>query len=246
MQIMNLSWRTYGVFIITGVFIGLLVTAQIRSSVPSSSYIYDQLAVQKDLIKSYIDDQALLKSKIVSLRSKIEENQQKIRESSRSNNLEILKGLKKDVGLESVQGPGVEIYLNDGAFARRENIENIDQSLVQASDLRDLVNLLRTAKAQAIAINDQRVIAGTSITSVGNTILVNNFHLVPPFNIAAVGDAELIMQRLSDAAALPDLQKRAKDLKIQFSAKAKDGLNIPVYNGNLTLKFINEFTKPSA
>lgn len=236
----NLSWRTYLAFVITGIFIGLLVTAQVRSSMPTSSFIYDQLTVQKDLIRDYIDDQALLKSKIVTLRGKIDENQAKIRQSTEKNNLETLKQLKADIGLETAKGTGVRINLNDGMFVNRENIETVDQSLVQASDLRDIINLLRTAKATAIAINDQRVIASTPISSVGNTIMVNNYHLLPPFNIVAIGDPELIMPRLADPLSLPDLQKRINELKIRFSAASSDSLSIPVYNGNLTVSLLKD------
>lgn len=235
-----LSWRTYTVFVVTGIFIGLLVTAQVKSSVPSTSFIYDQLAVQKELIKDYVDDQARLKSKIVTLRAKIEENQEKIRQSSKDNNLEILKELKSDIGLSSAKGGGVEIKLNDGLFVNRENIAEVDQSLVQASDLRDIVNLLRSAKATAIAINDQRVIASTPISSVGNTIMVNNYHVLPPFNITAIGDRELIIPLLNDENQLPDLQSRIAQFKIQYSAEAKDNLNLPIYNGNLTTKLLTE------
>jgi uncharacterized protein YlxW (UPF0749 family) len=236
----TLSWRTYLVFVATGVFIGLLVTMQVKSSMPSSSYIYDQLAVQKELIKDYVDEQAMLKSKIVALRTKIEENQANIRQSSKDTNLETLKELKNDIGLSSAKGGGVEIKLNDGFFVNRENIEEIDQSLVQASDLRDIVNLMRSAKATAISINDQRVIASTPISSVGNTIMVNNYHVLPPFNVVALGDPELIMPLLSGEGSLPDLQKRISQFKIQFSAEAKTALSVPVYNGNLTSKFLQE------
>ncbi len=238
----TLSWRTYLAFVVTGILIGLLVTAQVKSSVPTSSYMYDQLAMQNDLIKDYIDEQTLLKSKIVTLRTRIEENQAKIRQSSEKNNLDTLKELKNEVGLETAKGSGVLVKLADGIFVNRANTDTIDQSLVQASDLRDMVNLLRTAKATAIAINDQRVIASTPISSVGNTIMVNNYHLLPPFNIVAIGDPQLILQRLNDPAALPDLDKRIKDYKIQFSAEENDNLSAPVYNGNLSFKFLQEST----
>lgn len=150
----------------------------------------------------------------------------------------MLKELKAQLGLSSMRGPGVEMLADDGLFVNRENPDTISQSLIHASDLRDIVNLLRTAKAQAIAINDQRIIATTSITSVGNTILVNNFHLLPPFTITAVGDPELIVQRLNDPSALPDLQQRAEDLNIQLSAEIKEGVLIPEYTGNLNIQYL--------
>jgi uncharacterized protein YlxW (UPF0749 family) len=243
MDFFSLSWRTKGVFIATGVVIGLLVSIQFRSSIPNSSYIYDELAIQKQLIKSYIDDQALLKSKIITLRGKIEETQAQAKSTQEKNNLETLQSLKKDIGLETVKGAGVEINLNDGMFVNRENTETLDQALIHASDLRDIVNLLRAAKVEAIAINDQRVIATSPITSVGNTIMVNNFHLLPPFTITAIGDPELIQQQLNDKGDLPDLQKRVKEGKIQYSIKSKSILTAPVYNGNLNPKYLTEVNK---
>jgi uncharacterized protein YlxW (UPF0749 family) len=230
------------VFVITGIFIGILVTAQVKSSVPPSSFIYDELAVQKELIKDYTDQQALLKSQIVTLRGKIEENQNNIQQTAEKNNLDTLKALKKDIGLETAKGGGVLIQLDDGVFVKRDSPENSTDSLVAASDLRDVVNLLRTAKADAIAINDQRIIATSPITSVGNTILVNNYNMLPPFNISAIGDPELIMQRLNDPSSLPELNKRVQEYKIQFSAQLKKDLVIPVYNGNFSLKFLQSQT----
>lgn len=243
MNFLKLSWRTYAVFIATGIFVGFLITAQFRSSVPTSAYLYDEITVRTDLIKSFSDDQASLKSKIVALRAKIEESQAKAKSSLEKASLDTLSDLKKDVGLETVKGMGVEINLNDGVFVNRENTDTIDQALVQASDLRDIVNLLRSAKSQAIAINDQRIISSTPITSLGNTILVNNVHLLPPFNIVAIGDSGLILQQITDAAALPDLNKRVKKNKLQFDIKVKNGLIVPVYNGDFSLKFIAEAPK---
>lgn len=240
MNFLELSFRTKLVFVTTGIFIGLLVSAQIHSAIPTGAHPYDQLTIQKDLIKSFIDDQTRLKSTIVSLRKKIEENQQALKEQGESANLEILHGLKQDLGLESAKGEGIEINLNDGALVNRENMEALDQSLVHASDLRDIINLLRASQADAIAINDQRVIASTPISSVGNTILVNNFHLLPPFHIVAIGDSEYLRQRLNDPKNLPDLQKRIQEGKIQFEFSPKSNLTAPLYNGNLSFQYLKE------
>lgn len=234
------DWRVSTVFVLTGLFIGALLTLQFRSSIPSATFFSDQLRAQQNLIDSYIEDQAFLKSRIVSLRGEISETQEKAQASIQTVNLETLKELKQQLGLSSLRGPGVEIQVDDGLFVNRDNPDTVSQSLIHASDLRDIVNVLRAAKAQAIAINDQRIISSTPITSVGNTILVNNFHLLPPFTVSAVGDPELIMQRLNDPPSLPDLQKRAQDLNIQLSGEVKEGLLVPEYTGNLSVRFISE------
>lgn len=233
------AWQMAFIFIVTGVFIGLILTLQIKSSIPSTVHISDELKAQKELVDSYISEQGLLKTKIVSLRTEIEAAQENANNLVEMNNLDTLKSLKREMGLETVRGPGIEILLNDGVFVNRESAGAISQSLIHASDLRDIVNALRTADAEAISINDQRIIASTPITSVGNTILVNNFHLLPPFSIKAVGDTGLIMQRLNDESVIPDIKKRVKELKIQYGASIKKGILVPIYNGNLATKFIN-------
>jgi uncharacterized protein YlxW (UPF0749 family) len=231
------------IFIMTGIFIGYLLTIQMKSSIPSTSYIYDELKAQNELIDSYIADQSLLKDKMLFLRGEIEKAQDNINSSLDGNNLETLKELKKEMGLDSVSGEGIEIILDDGELIDRANIETATQSLVNASDLRDIVNVLRTGKAKAIAINDQRVISSTAITSVGSTILVNNFNLLPPVRITAIGNPDLLLNRIKDTASLPDLQKRAKELKIKFSVSKEKGIVMPPYSGNPTVKYINEFTE---
>lgn len=235
-----LNWKIQLVFIITGVLVGLLVTAQFRSSISTSSYLYDEIQAQQELMKSFSDDQAVLKSRILNLRKQIEAKQTESGQTIEKNNLDTLNALKKEIGLDSQKGDGIEITLNDGLFVKRNNQDVQNLSLIQAADLRDIVNLLFSAQAEAVAINDQRVIASTPITSVGNTILVNNFHLLPPFTITAIGDPETFMQRLRDSASLPDLIKRSKDQKIQFSYAGKKNLTLPVYNSDFRLKFLTE------
>lgn len=230
------------IFVITGVFVGLLLTMQFKSSIPAAMYPTDELKAQKELIESYVADQGVLKTKITTLRGQIDEAREQSRELTKDNNLETLKTLKKEMGLEQVMGAGVMITLNDGMFVNRDSAEEVSQSLVHASDLRDVVNILRTAKAEAVAINDQRIIASTPITSVGNTILVNNFHLVPPFTVTAIGDREVIMERLNDPSSLPDLRKRAGEMKIQFETSLLEGILIPLYNGNLSTKYLTAKT----
>lgn len=237
MEKTGFNWKVYVAFVITGIVVGLLVTAQFRSAIPASSYPYDEYKVQQELIKSYSDDQAVLKTKILNLRKQIEEKQKKSGQSAQKNNLEVLAGLKKDIGLESLKGPGAEITLDDGPFAQR-TAQGSEQFLVHAADLRDIINLVFSAQAEGVAINDQRVIASTPISSVGNTILVNNFHVLPPFTITVIGDPELLLQRLNDPLALPDLAKRVKAQKIGFGYKAKEGLAVPVYNGDFRLKYV--------
>lgn len=232
------SWTVQAAFVVTGVLIGVLVTAQFKSSIPASSYPYDEYKVQQELIKSYTDDQAILKTKILNLRKEIDDKQKQSGITVQKNNLDTLEQLKSDIGLGTSKGNGLVVTLDDGAFAQRATSEGSETFLVHAADLRDIVNLAFSAQAEAVAINDQRVIASTPISSVGNTILVNNFHVLPPFTVTILGDKDFLLQRFNDPAALSDLSKRAKAQKISYSFLPKDSLALPVYNGDFRLKYV--------
>ncbi len=226
--------------IVAGIFVGVLVMAQFRTIVPiGSSYAIDQIEAQKELIKSYIDDEASLKSRITTLREKIDKSLEQNALVSQTSNLEILNSLKKEIGLTELKGPGYIIHLNDSPYIDRENITEEEEGIVYAADIRDIVNLLRANSVEGISINEQRLIATSSITSVGNTILVNNSNLAPPFTISAIGDYPSFLIRLSDPTVLPDLQKRVKENGIQFSTEESPYVVLPVYNGQFRLNYLN-------
>jgi len=191
------------------------------------------------LIKDYLDEQSYLQSRIVFLRKEIEDSQKNVEALSENSNLEILEKLKRDVGLSEVQGEGLEILLNDSPDAERGGVELTADQLIQASDLRDIVNILYSADASAVAINKQRVISTSTISSIGTTILVNNTYLAPPFTISVVGDKEIMLQRLLNKDLLPSIYERSKKFKLRFQIYVKKLVTIPIYNGDLKVNYIN-------
>lgn len=98
--------------------------------------------------------------------------------------LEIAK-IKQYAGLVPLSGPGVEM-----------SVETLSGQAVSGTvysitdeDLLKIVNDLRDAGAEAIAINDQRLLATSEIRLAGNHINVNAIPLSPPYLIAAIGNA---------------------------------------------------------
>lgn len=231
-------------FSITGLLAGVLLTWQFSSKIPvPGNFPGDEIQAKDDLLKDFLDEQSYLQSRIVSLRKDLEESQGKIEQKAATANLELLETLKKDIGLTEISGEGLEITLDDSPAVKRSEVEVTDLNLIQASDLRDVVNLLNAAKADAISINNQRIISTTPLSSVGTTILVNNSHIAPPFVINAVGDPEIMLQRLLNKLLLPDLyEKRAKS-KIKFEIMKRNRITIGIYNGDLKVSYLNLVNK---
>ena len=87
------------------------------------------------------------------------------------------------LGKTDVEGEGVIITLKDG----EENSE--ETPMVTPDNLNLLINELKLAGAEAISINDERIINMSDITIVNDTlILVNQQRVMSPYIIKAIGD----------------------------------------------------------
>lgn len=227
-------------FLLAGALTGFLFSTQLKSKVPiSSEFPADQIEAQNDLIRSFTNEESLYKSQIVSLREQIEEKQKENESIAKSSNIETLQKLKEKIGLNNVSGAGILIHLDDSPNLSRESVETQAGGLIHASDLRDIVNLLRTAKPQAIAINKQRIINTTPISAVGNSILVNSSKLAPPFQITAVGDPELMEQIIKNSSTISALIDRQKKSGIVFQAELVQEQTIPLYNSQFSLNYMS-------
>lgn len=93
-------------------------------------------------------------------------------------------------GLTDLEGPGVRVELRDskkpasGIFPADLIIHDIDVLKV--------VNELWNAGAEAITVNNHRVVGGTSFRCVGSVILVDDVKIASPVIIRAIGDPDTL------------------------------------------------------
>lgn len=89
-------------------------------------------------------------------------------------------------GFSDVSGPGVTIQFDMPDSAHALNLDQFYQDLVL------LVNELHAAGAEAVSINDERIIINSEIRLAGNAIMINNKSHRPPFEIKAIGDKDTL------------------------------------------------------
>ncbi len=232
--------KGFTIFLLVGVFLGILLAWQLNTPLPiSGGFISDEIEAKDELVKDFVDEQSFLKSRIVSLREEVEELENKLEKQSAIYNIGLLESLKKEVGLTETTGLGLEIVLDDGISALRNSANATDENLVQASDLRDLVNVLNSVDVDAIAINKQRIISTSVISSLGNSILINNSQTTPPFTITVIGDSDIILQRLLDDSILPGIYEKLSNDNIIFKIYKKNLVKVPIYNSDLKTNLIN-------
>lgn len=90
--------------------------------------------------------------------------------------------LSAQAGTSALEGAGVVITLDDAPGAEAGSLNR-----VLDRDLQDVVNALWQEGATGIAVNGQRLTAGTAIRNAGEAILVNYQPLTRPYVIVAVG-----------------------------------------------------------
>ena len=134
-------------------------------------------------------------------------------------------------GLTPVQGPGVVVTLKDGKKHLPNNLPPgmAPPSIIHDSDINQIVNELKAAGAEAIAVNDQRLVATSSVRTAGPTVLINFVPTAPPYVIKAIGDPKTL------AAAMNLPGGVASQIKMydpaMFSVKESGMLTLPAYSG---------------
>ncbi|MDB5096905.1 MAG: hypothetical protein JWM80_1326 [Cyanobacteria bacterium RYN_339] len=133
----------------------------------------------------------------------------------------------------ALEGPGVEIQIADSAKALTKG-ENPNIALVHNEDLLKIVNELRASGAEAIAVNEQRLVEASEVSCAGPTILVNKTRIAPPFIIRAIGDTETMMAALQLRGGVVEY---LQFYGIQVTIAKKPSLLVPMYHGGAAYQF---------
>ncbi len=183
--------------ILVGLTLGLLIGLQVRTlgfqrSVMGTSRVnvlIERLLRTQDEVERMREEVDKLRQQISDYEKAMAEGKAATqRMAAELNNLRILAGLTK------VRGPGVIVWLTDAP--KQGSPEDPSSGIVHDTDLLILVNELRNAGAEAIAINNQRVVSTTAIRCVGNLITVNGVTISPPYELSAIGDPNKLKEAL--------------------------------------------------
>lgn len=137
------------------------------------------------------------------------------------------------LGLTDVSGKGVTITLKDNPTS--DKALNVSLYLVHDADLRQVVYELKNAGAEAISINDQRVINNTSITCDGNVVQINGEKLSSPFIIKAIGSPENLLGAYQRPGGYIE---SLNNTGIPTDIKKSNNITIPKYNGVINYKYL--------
>ncbi|MHB8157662.1 MAG: DUF881 domain-containing protein [Desulfocucumaceae bacterium] len=147
---------------------------------------------------------------------------------------EDLVSARVEAGLTGVYGPGIEVTLNDSNLDIRSG-DNPNWYVLHDEDILRVLNELRAAGAEAIAINSQRILATSEVRCTGPTILINkNQRIAPPFAITAIGNQDTLINSLKMKRGVIE---SLEPWGIQVSIKKVSRVTIPPFSGSISFDY---------
>lgn len=158
--------------------------------------------------------------------------QDQVRDLRQATNADVaskeLESIKIGAGLVPLQGTGIIITLDDKKTAAPTGSKNPDLYLIRDEDILKVLNELRASGAEAISINNERLVTSSEVRTAGPFLSVNNKNLAAPFEIKAIGNPETLENALRmRGGVIETLQFWG----IQVAVKKQETVQIPAFQG---------------
>lgn len=188
----------------------------------------EQLEAEQSALKAEI---ARLRADLATLQSQAAEETDRLRRLD-----DELDAQSAVAGLTAVRGPGVAVTLDDSSIRNISASSDPNAYLVHEFDVRDVINVLWLGGAEAIAVNDERIVGNTSVYCVGSTVMVNTTRLSPPYVIRAIGEPGLLAGTLRNPSYLTSLRQKVERYGIKFQVAQSAKTTLPAYIGRFSVK----------
>ncbi len=144
-----------------------------------------------------------------------------------------LEQVNMNLGKTDIQGDGISINL-------KENSNDENQKKTRADDLLMIVNSLKVAGAEAISINNERIINMSDIVDINLNdyewfIKVNGQRILAPYEIKAIGNQTYLESALlGNGGYVDELKKQGRNISIE----KVNNIKITKYNDEIKTKYI--------
>lgn len=158
--------------------------------------------------------------------SKIAEYQSQISNSEESSNIleTDLQETREYLGYTKLKGEGIVVRLEDNEFKQ-----------IERWDLLALINELKLAGAEAISVNDERIISRSEIATVGyQFILINGNRIPSPFIVKAIGNKKYLESAITIKGGYVD-EMKVNEKTISYTVE--DNIEVPAYNSKINFDY---------
>ncbi len=134
-----------------------------------------------------------------------------------------------DLGYTDVKGPGIILTIADG-----KNAANDKEQVITYNDLIMAINELKYAGAEAISLNDERVVNNSFVANISEYMVMNDNRISGPYTIKVIGDSKNLESVINIKGGIKDY---LESYNKQISYTVENEVYINKYNGNIEINF---------
>ena len=144
------------------------------------------------------------------------------------------------VGTQPVSGPAVTVSLDDAhrSAASLPKPYGPDDIVVHQQDVQGVVNALWAGGAEAMMIQDQRVISTSAVQCVGNTLLLQGRVYSPPYVITAIGDPNRLRASLDRDPSVRVYREWVDAVGLGWDVHQSEQVELPGFTGTIALQAV--------
>lgn len=141
-------------------------------------------------------------------------------------------------GRTAVRGPALRVSLDDAKLPGGELPAGADPDnyVIHQQDVQAVVNALWRGGAEAMMLQDQRVISTSAVRCVGNTLILQGRVYSPPYTITAIGDISRMRGALEDDPQVDILREWSVAVGLGYDVARLGEQTFPAYAGSITPK----------
>jgi len=155
------------------------------------------------------------------------------------------RALADAAGLTELSGRGVVVTLTDAprdADGKYPAGASPDDLVVHQQDVQSVLNALWAGGAEAVAMQDQRIVNTSAPRCIGNTLLLHGRTYSPPYVVTAIGDPARLAATLANEPGIKMFKQYAVRYGLGYTQQQSDDLTVPAYTGQLH----TEYARPVA
>lgn len=214
-------------FALTGVcfLVGLLLAAQLQTQSRSARFTAGASGTdQAAIVSSLYENNLMLRKEVAELQGKLQEHERSLSQSDLDAMVHALNEFRLVNGMSEVAGPGAAVTISGS---------------IRPQDLLDLVNELRNAGAEAIAVNDERISVRSAFSGDSRQVTLNGRALRAPYMLRAVGHSDTLERALLRKGGLVAyLESTYPGLRAQVVKQER--VTVPVYRDGYAFRFAKE------
>lgn len=194
------------VLLLVGFIVAFSYQVTVKEQLPSqvSQREWEKEDKLRNDILTVQQNNSLLIERLTELQEEVQEieKSQAKQEQITSELVNELDNLRMITGNVKVKGPGVIVSLKDASYIPEQ--DNPNNYIVHEQHIQKVISELFISGAEAVSINGQRIAHNSYILCIGPVVEVDGNQYFAPFEIAGIGDPEMMEAALNLKGNLKD------------------------------------------